>query len=165
MPDVNGCPLPDDLYYDVDNQLWYREGEGGLVEVGITAVAAAMAGQVLAVTPKRAARRLEAGQACAVVESGKVVGSARVAFAGLVERSNEPLMDRPALINKDPYGAGWLVVMRPDDWAAAKSRLIAGAEVAEPYRAKMQAEGFEGCAPIPSPLEGEGRGGGPSAPR
>jgi glycine cleavage system H protein len=147
MPVVNGCPLPDELLYDVDNQLWYRELGNGLVEVGITAVAAAMAGAVLAVTPKRAGRRLEAQQACAVVESGKVVGSARVAFGCLVERSNEPLMDRPSLINKEPYGAGWLVVVRPDDWAAARARLVPGAEVAGPYRAKMQAEDFPGCAP------------------
>lgn len=147
MPVVNGCPLPDDLLYDVENQLWYRELGDGLVEVGITAVAVAMAGQVLAVTPKRAGRRLEAQQACAVVESGKVVGSARVAFAGLVERSNEPLMERPSRLNKDPYGAGWLVVMRPDDWIRAKARLIRGTEVGDAYRAKMEAEDFPGCAP------------------
>jgi glycine cleavage system H protein len=147
MPIVNGCSLPDDLYYDVENQLWYRDLGDGLVEIGITAVAAAMAGQVLAVTPKRAGRRLDAQQACAVVESGKVVGSARVAFAGLVERSNEPLMDRPSLINKDPYGAGWLVVMRPDDWTAAKPMLIRGMDVADAYRAKMAAEDFAGCEP------------------
>jgi glycine cleavage system H protein len=147
MPIVNGCLLPDDLYYDVENQLWYRDLGDGLVEVGITAVAAAMAGQVLAATPKRAGRRLEPQQACAVVESGKVVGSARVAFAGLVERSNEPLMDRPSLINKDPYGAGWLVIMRPDDWTAARAILIRGADVADAYRAKMEAEDFPGCEP------------------
>jgi glycine cleavage system H protein len=147
MPLVNGCLLPDDLLFDVENQLWYRELGDGLVEVGITAVAAAMAGRVLAVTPKRAGRRLAAQQACAVVESGKVVGSARVAFPGLVERSNESLMDRPSTINKDPYGAGWLVVMRPDDWVIARSTLIRGAEVAEPYRAKMAAEDFPGCEP------------------
>src|SRR5262249_14841372 len=127
MPVVNGCLLPDDLLYDVENQLWYRELGDGLVEIGITVIAVAMAGQVLEVTPKRAGGRREAQQACAVVESGKVVGSARVAVAGLVERSNEPLMDRPSLLNKDPYGAGWLVVMRPDDWIEAKARLIAGA--------------------------------------
>jgi glycine cleavage system H protein len=145
MPVVNGCSLPDDLFYDVENQLWYRDLGDGLVEIGITAVAAAMAGQVLAVTPKRSGRRLEAQQACAVVESGKVVESARVAFAGLVERSNEPLMDRPSAINKDPYGAGWLVVMRPDDWTGAKARLIRGVDVGEAYRAKMEAEDFPGC--------------------
>ena len=147
MPVVNGCLLPDDLHYDVENQLWYRDLADGLVEIGITAVAAAMAGKVLAATPKRAGRRLDAQQACAVIESGKVVGSARVAFAGLVERSNEPLMDRPSLINKDHYGAGWLVVMRPDDWTAAKAKLIRGVDVADAYRAKMEAEDFPGCAP------------------
>lgn len=145
MAIVNGCLLPDNLYYDVENQLWYRDLGDGLVEVGITTVAVAMAGAVLAVTPKRAGRRLERGQACAVVESGKVVGSARVAFAGPVERSNEPLMERPSIINKDPYGAGWLVVMRPDDWPAARAALIPGTQVAEPYRAKMAAEEFSGC--------------------
>jgi len=147
MPVVNGCSLPDDLFYDVENQLWYRDLGDGQVEIGITAVAAAMAGQVLAVTPKRSGRRLEAQQACAVVESGKVVESARVAFAGLVERSNEPLMDRPSSINKDPYGAGWLVVMRPDDWTGAKARLIHGVDVGEAYRAKMETEDFPGCDP------------------
>jgi glycine cleavage system H protein len=147
MPIVNGCPLPDELLYDVENQLWYRELGDGLVEVGITAVAVAMAGQVLAVTPKRSGRRLEAQQACAVVESGKVVESARVAFTGLVERSNEPLMERPSLLNKDPYGAGWLVVMRPDDWIGAKARLIRGADVGDAYRAKMEADDFPGCEP------------------
>lgn len=147
MPVVNGCTLPDDLLYDVDNQLWYRDLGDGLVEVGITAVAAAMAGQVLAVTPKRSGRRLEAQQACAVIESGKVVGSARIAFSGLVERSNELLMDRPSLVNKDPYGAGWLVVMRPDDWTRARATLVRGADVAAPYRAKMEAEEFPGCDP------------------
>jgi len=145
MPIVNGCLLPDELLYDVENQLWYRELPDGLVEVGITAVAAAMAGAVLAVTPKRAERRLEAGQAAAVVESGKVVGSARVAFGGYVERSNEDLMETPWVINEDPYGRAWLVVMRPDDWARANAALIPGGAVAEPYRAKMAAENFAGC--------------------
>jgi glycine cleavage system H protein len=145
MAVVNGCLLPDELLYDVENQLWYRERADGRVVVGITAVAAAMAGAVLAVTPKRAERRIEAGQAAAVVESGKVVGSARIAFGGFVEESNEPLMDKPSLINEDPYGAAWLVVVTPDDWAAAKAMLITGTQVAEPYRAKMAAEGFAGC--------------------
>jgi len=39
------------------------------------------------------------------------------------------------------------VVMRPDDWIGAKARLIRGTDVAEPYRAKMEAEDFPGCEP------------------
>src|SRR5262245_20832695 len=145
MPLVNGCLLPDELLYDVDNQLWYRERADGTVEAGITAVAAAMAGQIFAVTTKRVGRRLDAGESCAVCESGKVVGAARIAFAAEVVAANEELMDAPDTINHDPYGAAWLVVLRPADWPAAKATLVPGHAVAAPYAAKMAAEDFAGC--------------------
>ena len=146
MPVVNGCVLPDDLLYDVESQLWYRERADGLVEVGMTAVAVAMVGgRIVAITPKRAGRRLEAGQACAVIESGKFVGPAKVAFGAQIVESNEMLLDRPGVANTDPYGAAWLVVVKPDDWSAARARLIPGPAVAEPYRVKMAKLKFPGC--------------------
>ena len=43
MPDVRGCHLPDDLLYDVENNIWYQEQGDGTVKIGMTAVAAAMA--------------------------------------------------------------------------------------------------------------------------
>jgi glycine cleavage system H protein len=151
MPEVNGCPLPDELLYDVENQLWYRERDDGLVEVGMTAVAVgAVGGRIVAITPKRAGRRVEPGQACAVIESGKFVGPAKVAFPAEIVASNEMLLDRPAIANSDPYGKAWLVVVRPDDWPAARSVLIPGTAVAEPYRAKMARINFPGCGHHPS---------------
>lgn len=145
MPIVNGCVLPDDLFYDVDRQVWYRELADGLVEVGVTSVAAAMAGTIVAVTPKRAGRRLAAGNACAVFESGKFVGPAKVAFAAEIVRSNDAIMERPALAHSDPYGAAWLVVLRPDDWGSAKALLTPGGDVAEPYLELMRLANFAGC--------------------
>ena len=147
MPIVNGCFLPDDLFYDVENQLWYRSLPNGLVEVGMTAVALAMAVALVAITPKRANRRIEAGQACAVVETGKLVSSARIALSGFVERSNESLLEQPWVASADPYGAGWLVTVRPDDWDVACAALVPGSGVAKPYAAKMRRERFRGCAP------------------
>jgi glycine cleavage system H protein len=47
----------------------------------------------------------------------------------------------------DPYGAGWLIALRPDDWPAAAAKLVPGTAVAEPYEAKMRRERFPGCAP------------------
>jgi glycine cleavage system H protein len=107
MPIVNGCVLPDDLLYDVERQVWYRELGEGLVEVGVTSVAVAMAGTIVAVTPKRASRRLAAGNACAVFESGKFVGPTKVAFFAEIVRSNEGLMEQPSSAHADPYGAAW----------------------------------------------------------
>lgn len=147
MPVVNGCPFPDELLYDVEHQLWYRERPDGLVAVGMTSAAVAMVGgRIVAITPKRAGRRVEAGQACAVIESGKYVGPAKLAFAAEIVDSNEALLDRPGVANHDPYGQAWLVVVRPDDWAAARAGLTPGADVAEPYRAKMARMQFAGCA-------------------
>ena len=57
MPTVRGCQLPDELLYDVENNIWYRENADGTVTLGMTAVAAAMAGQLVAFTAKKRAER------------------------------------------------------------------------------------------------------------
>ena len=57
MPSVRGCNLPDDLLYDVDNHIWFREQGDGTVKLGMTAVATAMAGKLVAYTPKRVGRQ------------------------------------------------------------------------------------------------------------
>ena len=151
MPDGRGCHLPDDLLYDVDNHTWYREMPDGNVRIGMTTVATAMAGQLVAFTPKKVGRDVQAGKSCATVESGKWVGPAKSAAGGEIVAVNEDLMAKPSLANDDPYNAGWLVVVRPTDWASAKATLVPGSQVAAPYEAKMAADGFAGCACAPSP--------------
>jgi glycine cleavage system H protein len=146
MPDVRGCHLPDDLLYDVENHIWFKEQDDGNVKLGMTTVATAMAGQLVAFTPKKAGRAIQAGKSCATVESGKWVGPAKSAAAGEIVAVNEDLVGKPALANEDPYGAGWLVILKPEDWSAAKSALVPGSQVAAPYEAKMNADGFAGCA-------------------
>ena len=147
MASVRGCNLPDDLLYDVDNHIWYREMPDGNVKLGMTTVATAMAGQLVAYTPKKAGRSVDAGKSCATVESGKWVGPAKSAAAGSVAEVNEALVAKPSLANEDPYGAGWLVILKPTDWAGAKATLTPGSQVAPKYEAKMAADGFAGCAP------------------
>lgn len=146
MPVVRGCQLPDDLLYDVENHIWFKELGDGTVRIGMTTVAGAMAGQLVAFTPKRVGRGVQAGKSCATVESGKWVGPAKSAAAGEVVAVNEELVAKPSLANEDPYGAGWMVVLKPEDWAAVKASLTPGSEVAVKYEARMAADGFAGCA-------------------
>lgn len=145
MPDVRGCHLPDNLLYDVENNIWYQDQGNGTVKIGMTAVAAAMAGQLVAFTPKKVGRTVKPGKSCATVESGKWVGPAKLATGGEVVAVNEDLSAKPDTVNDDPYGDGWFVIVRPDDWDGAKGDLTPGVDVAAPYEAKMEAEGFEGC--------------------
>lgn len=145
MPDVRGCHLPDDLLYDVPNHIWFREAGDGNVKLGMTTVATAMAGQLVAYTPKKVGRKVEAGKSCATVESGKWVGPAKSAAAGEVVAINEELSAKPSIANEDPYDKGWLVMLKPDDWPSVKATLTPGSQVAGPYEAKMAADGFAGC--------------------
>jgi glycine cleavage system H protein len=146
MADVRGCHFPDDLLYDVDNQIWYQELPDGTVKLGMTSAATAMAGLLVAFTPKKVGRSVEAGKSCATVESGKWVGPAKSVVAGTVAAVNDALAAKPALANEDPYGAGWLVILKPADWTAARAALTPGAQVGPKYESKMAADGFAGCA-------------------
>jgi glycine cleavage system H protein len=146
MATVRGCNLPDDLLYDVENHVWYRELDDGNVRIGMTAVAAALAGQLVAVTPKKVGRSVKAGKSCATVESGKWVGPARSAAAGEVVAINDEVVATPTLANEDPYEKGWLLDLAPEDWDGVRAGLLTGEAMVAAYEAKMAADGFEGCA-------------------
>lgn len=146
MPVVNGCNLPDHLLYDVDNHIWFQEQQDGTVKLGMTTVATAMAGQLVAFTPKKVGRQVEPGKSCATVESGKWVGPAKSAAGGSVVQINETLVSNPHIANQDPYDTGWFVILQPTDWASVKPNLTLGADVSAKYTAKMAADGFPGCA-------------------
>src|SRR5512135_2840738 len=149
MATVRGCNMPDDLLYDVENHIWFKEQGDGNVKLGMTTVATAMAGQLVAFTPKKVGKPVQAGKSCATVESGKWVGPAKSAAGGEIVAVNEDLVTKPSLANEDPYGTGWLIIIKPEDWAAAKATLTPGTAVAGPYEAKMAADGFAGCACTP----------------
>ena len=145
MASVRGCNLPDELLYDVPNNIWYRDNGDGTLTLGMTAVAVAMAGQLVAFTPRKAGRSVQAGKSCATIESGKWVGPAKVAFDAEVTEVNDDLVANPRLANSDPYGTGWLVKVRPGAGAVAAAGLLPGSAVVQPYEAKMTADGFAGC--------------------
>jgi glycine cleavage system H protein len=146
MPTVRGCNLPDELFYDVDNNLWYKDNGDDTFTVGMTMIATGMAGQLVAFTAKKPGKTIAEGKSCATVESGKWVGPAKLAFEADIVAVNEDLNANPKLANTDTYGSGWMVQIRPADFAAAKATLTPGTSVAAPYEAKMAADAFAGCA-------------------
>jgi len=146
MPIVRGCNLPDDLFYDVPNNLWYRPNGDGTYTVGMTMIATGMAGALVAFTAKKAGKTIAGGKSVATVESGKWVGPAKIGFDVEIVAVNDNLTENPKLANSDTYGEGWMVKVKPADPAAAESMLTPGSAVAAPYEAKMDADSFAGCA-------------------
>jgi glycine cleavage system H protein len=112
----------------------------------MTAVATAMAGKLVAYTPKKVGRSVRAGKSCGTLESGKWVGPAKSLAGGEVVAVNEELVAEPSIANEDPYDRGWLIVLKPDDWDSVKGSLVSGSDVSAPYESKMDSEGFGGCA-------------------
>jgi len=145
MASVKNCNLPEDLLYSVENNVWARREADGTVTIGITAYACALAGEVVAYTPKKVGRAIELNMSLVTIESGKWVGPVKAPVSGEVVAINDALVSAPKSINADPYGGGWLVKIKPASWDTESPSLVTGAAVAAAFQAKMDADGFAGC--------------------
>lgn len=128
MAQVDNIHLPDELYYQPEDHLWVRL-EGKLARVGVDDVAQRSAGKVSAVRLKPAGRPITAGKPFGTMEAGKYVGPLKAPVAGQVVEVNAEAMSQPGLLNRDPYGDGWLVVIEVADPAQELAGLIHGAAV------------------------------------
>ncbi|MDE2089937.1 MAG: glycine cleavage system protein GcvH [Gammaproteobacteria bacterium] len=126
--------VPADLKYTKTHE-WVRAMDDGTVTVGITDHAQDQLGDMVYVEPPEVGRALAENESCAVVESVKAASDIYSPVAGQVVEVNRALADGPELLNKDPYGAGWILRLRPDNAAALGVLLDAGA-----YQAFIAAE-------------------------
>lgn len=126
--------VPADLKYTQSHE-WVRSLPDGTVEVGITDHAQHALGDLVFVDVPEAGRKLNAGEACAVVESVKAASDVYSPVAGEVTAGNADLAGAPESVNEDPYGKGWLMRLRPS--GALPATLLAPAA----YEALLKEEG------------------------
>lgn len=105
--------FPTDLRYTEQHE-WAR-AEDGRVRIGITDFAQDALGDVVYVDIPEAGTALRSGEPFGEVESTKSVSDVYAPVAGTVIERNEALADAPELVNRDPYGAGWMVLILPVD--------------------------------------------------
>jgi len=145
MGAVRGCEFPEDLLYSVENNVWVRQESDGTATVGLTSYAGALAGTIVSYTPKKVGKSVKADKSCATVESGKWVGPAKTPVGGEVVETNDKVSSDPSMINNDPYGEGWLVKLKPDNWDGDTAELKTGQDALNAFEKKMEDEGFGGC--------------------
>jgi glycine cleavage system H protein len=138
---VANCNIPDDLWYLVEKHVWARQ-EDGLVVVGLTDVAQNLAKNIISVTPKAVGRRIAQGRSVATVESSKWVGPVPSPVEGELAEVNEALASDPGMLNREPYGAGWIAKVRAETWDPAAAGLVTGDEGVAAYQAFLEAEGI-----------------------
>ncbi|MDM4719117.1 glycine cleavage system protein GcvH [Micromonospora sp. WMMA1363] len=118
--------IPEDLRYTAEHE-WVAGGGDGAVRVGITHFAQDALGDIVYVQLPEAGAVVAAGESFGEIESTKSVSEIYAPVGGTVSARNEALGDTPEVINTDPYGAGWLLEIAPDDPAAVDALLSAGA--------------------------------------
>ena len=115
--------IPEDLRYTKEHE-WVRP-DANSVRVGVTDYAQEALGDIVFVTLPEIDARVTAGTPCGEIESTKSVSDVYAPVSGTVVARNETLDTSPELINSDPYGAGWMIEIRPDDEAQTDALLDA----------------------------------------
>ncbi|MER5338512.1 glycine cleavage system protein GcvH [Micromonospora sp. NPDC002717] len=118
--------IPEELRYTAEHE-WVAGDGGGPVRVGITHFAQDALGDIVFVQLPDVGAVVAAGESLGEIESTKSVSEIYAPLGGTVAARNEALGDTPEVINTDPYGAGWLVEITPDDPAAVEGLLSADA--------------------------------------
>jgi len=118
--------IPEDLRYTAEHE-WVSGDGTGPVRVGITHFAQEALGDIVFVQLPEEGTAVQAGDSFGEVESTKSVSEIYAPISGTVVARNATLTDEPELINAEPYAAGWLVEIVPDDQAALAGLLDAAA--------------------------------------
>jgi len=138
MATVRGCNIPEDRFYWVEKHAWATLEADGTVKVGITDVAQNLAKGIVSATPKEVGRGVKKGKSAGTLESGKWVGPVTSPVTGEIVEVNEAMTSNPSLINSDPYGAGWFVKVKPENWDGESAELLTGEAAVAAYQKFME---------------------------
>jgi glycine cleavage system H protein len=114
--------IPENLKYTKDHE-WVRV-EGGIAVVGITDYAQSQLGDIVFVDVQTEGETLEQGDMFGAIEAVKTVADAFMPVSGEVAEVNAALESAPELVNKDPYGEGWMVKIKMTDPAQIDGLLM-----------------------------------------
>jgi glycine cleavage system H protein len=118
--------FPDDLRYTKEHE-WVREESEGRVRIGISDFAQDALGDVVYVDVPEVGTAVTANQAFSEVESTKSVSDVFAPLSGTVVERNPLIEDRPELVNEQPYGDGWIVVLDVSDRSELEGLMDAAA--------------------------------------
>jgi len=129
MADIKGYNMPDELYYHEEHS-WARV-DGEKVTVGMTDFFQKEAGDVVFVDLPEEEEEVSQGEVCGKIQSRKWIGKLVAPVSGEIVEINEDLEEDTSLINSDPYGDGWILVIEADDLGAELENLIHGDAVVD----------------------------------
>ena len=124
MADIKGYNMPDELYYHKDHS-WARV-EGMRVTVGMDDFFQKEAGDIVFVDLPDEEEEVSQGEVCGKIQSRKWIGRLVSPVSGEIVEINEGLEEDTSLINTDPYGKGWILVIEADNLDSELGNLMQG---------------------------------------
>lgn len=115
--------LASDVLYAAEQDMWVRDVGDGVVLVGATHLVAAH-GQFMLFSPRPPGTLVAIDRSLGVMETAKTAVAVHAPLSGEIIESNQAVVDDVSLVARDPYGAGWLVRMRPTALADERARLL-----------------------------------------
>jgi len=137
MVKVGEYELKEDLYYWPRGITWAKKEPDGRVRVGFSDLAQKLAQQIRFARIKPKGSVIEQGRGVASVESQKWVGAVESPVSGTVDEVNANLRTKPKLINEDPYGEGWIAILKPSKPEELEG-LVHGEAVVEWYKKEIE---------------------------
>ena len=113
MAKVEEYEMPDELYYHKEH-MWAKV-EGNKVKVGLNDFSQKLAGEISYIEMPEEGDEVKQDEAVGSYETGKWLGKLYAPLSGKIISINEEAEDDPTLVNKDPYGEGWLFEMEMSD--------------------------------------------------
>ena len=127
MPKIGKYWVSQDYYYwPYDTAHTWAKIEDGKVRVGVDDFAQKQAGELKFIRLFPAGKKVEQGKRFGTLETAKWVGPLLSPISGTIVEANQEVLDKPPLVNEDPYGKGWMVVVEPSDLEGDLSRLVKG---------------------------------------
>ena len=126
---IKDYELPDELFYHSEHA-WAKLEDDGRVRVGMNDFFQQAAGDIVYVDLPFEDDEVSQGETCGKVQSSKWVGKLVSPVSGEIVEVNEELENDSTLINSDPYGGGWIMIVQPEDFDGEKGDLIRGDGVA-----------------------------------
>jgi glycine cleavage system H protein len=119
--------VPDDLVYTKEHEYVARTSDAKVVRIGITDYAQGELGDIVFVNLPKPGDKVAGHQSFGTIEAVKAVSELYAPVAGEVVEVNGALDRDPAVVNRDPYGEGWMIALRVSDAGELDGLLSAGA--------------------------------------
>jgi len=113
LVNVDGYELREGLYYWPKGLTWAKVEQDGKVRVGLTDLGQSIAKKIRSVRIRPEGKTVDQGKTVATIETIKWVGPIESPISGIIEEINEALSKKPTLVNEDPYGEGWMALLKP----------------------------------------------------